>query len=366
MRFPWVASHQPSAKDEVEEARETLQALFSTTNHVALPLQGNTLASPSSTAVFPTSAAENRRDTEKKPSSRLREPFREVSAANMPSNDILDAPPLREVRRPSASSAVSSPVIAASLAAPETMVRISSWKALPPCPIEGYHLTEEGLVDAERPQGSDHTGAVTNPHRAWWWKWKGGPSSDGVRDTGVAKEAVLSPEGLRSLIRELQYLEQEAKQKMDDQLPDQVRYRSLRGLELAVNPCLLLAGIYLMAWKSPRLFRSAMPRHSIILTNILALMRWRLSVKEKEEVARRHRRLLQATNLRVALTFTTGTLLTGFALWTRPRTRDLNLAPEAQQGQQVVAYYQHTSAALKWMWCVYYHHPAYAASTMKK
>eukprot|EP00796_Vickermania_ingenoplastis_P003853 gene3853-2731_t len=218
---------------------------------------------------------------------------------------------------------------------------VKSWRDLPPCPVEGFRLTEKGLVDEHYAE----TGIIKE-------------AASGRR--GKKEEILVSPAAMRDLLREFQSLEQSMKYTVDEQLPSHVRSRSLRGLEMAVNPCLLLTGLYLMSWKTAQLYRCAVPRHSVVLTKLMALTRWHLSAREKEEMAQQHRRLLRATNARVSLTFSTGVALTAFAWWTRPRIATVDDSPEVKLNNEVIAYHNHTSAALKWMWYVYYHHPAYA------
>lgn len=255
------------------------------------------------------------------------------------------APPSRHGQNPLLSAAT------ATAASSSSSASVTDWKALPPCPITGYTLTQEGLVDIA---ASAAAPPQTKGGPKWWFSSKAGAIG--------GQQAVVSRSDMMQMIRHLRTMEQEAKNEMDEQLPNQVRERSLHGLELAINPCLLGLGVYMMTWKTARLYKSAIPRHSILLTKFLSMMRWRLSVVEKEAAAQRHRRLMMATNSRVALTFSTGAALVAIAWKTRPDSRRVDDAPNAVQGRERVAYEKHTSSTLKWMWYVYYNHPAYADS----
>ncbi|RNF22005.1 uncharacterized protein Tco025E_03371 [Trypanosoma conorhini] len=196
--------------------------------------------------------------------------------------------------------------------------------SLPPSPILGYTLREEGLVDE-----------LAHPPRT------------------------LSLQQLRSLIVELSAVEQQAKYCVEAQLPQQVHNRGRRSLEIIVSPCLYACGLYLMLWKAPRLYLGVTPRSSVLFTRLLALMRWHLPEVEKERMARNHRWLLQATNARVTLSFLAGCTLTAVAVATQPARGVLDSGPDVELGMQSVGFQKHSEAVLRWLWCVYYHHPAY-------
>ncbi|KAH9597222.1 hypothetical protein LSM04_005836 [Trypanosoma melophagium] len=197
-------------------------------------------------------------------------------------------------------------------------------QALPPSPIVGYTLQEEGLVDE-----------LVKPPRT------------------------LSVVELKSLILELSSIEQQARYTVDVQLPQQVHNRGRRGLELLVNPALYIAGFYLMLWKAPRLYYNASPRGSTLFTRLFALLRWHLPEVEKERLARKHRRIFQATNAQVTLSFISGCFLTTVAFFTHPSSDVIDSGPDVEIGKQSVGFQQHSEAALRWLWYVYYHHPAY-------
>ncbi|CBH13679.1 hypothetical protein, conserved [Trypanosoma brucei gambiense DAL972] len=195
---------------------------------------------------------------------------------------------------------------------------------LPPCPIAGYELRSDGLVDN-----------IEKPPRT------------------------LTAQELRSLVAGLSSIEQRARYEVDTQLPQQVHNRGRRGLEVVVNPCLHMCGLYLMLWKAPRLYFNASPRGSAFFTRVMTLLRWNMPEIEKEKLARKHRRLLQATNARVTLAFLTGVFLTAVAVITRPPVDVLDVGPDVEVGKRSVGFQQHSEAALRWLWLVYYHHPAY-------
>ncbi|ESL05868.1 hypothetical protein TRSC58_06467 [Trypanosoma rangeli SC58] len=201
---------------------------------------------------------------------------------------------------------------------------VLSPSSLPPSPILGYTLRKEGLVDE-----------LVHPPRT------------------------LSSQDLRLLIAELSSVEQQAKYSVETQFTQQVHNRGRRGLELIVSPCLYMCGLYLALWKTPRLYFGMTPRSSVFFTRLLVLMRWHLPEVEKERMARNHRWLFQATNARVALSFLTGCTLTAIAVTTWPTLDVLDVGPDVELGKQSVGFQKHSEAVLRWLWCVYYHHPAY-------
>lgn len=225
----------------------------------------------------------------------------------------------------------------------EAQLHAATLATLPPCPIAGYTLDpSKGLVDTlARP-----------PH-------------------------TLTTRDLRALIVELSGLEQSAKHSVDTTFASHIGGRSLRALELLVSPCLFLTGVYLMTYKTAQLYSSATPRRSFFLNHLgsvlsslspARLLQWgggggsagaALSSEAKERIAQRHRRLMQATNTRVALTFLSGIFIFSVAVVTRPGMDVVENNPEVSLGREMVGYQQHSEASLKWLWFVYYHHPVY-------
>lgn len=218
-------------------------------------------------------------------------------------------------------AAPSSPTTAAAAAA-------TTWDQLPPSPLAGYELTKRGLVDRLR----------TPPH-------------------------TLNAAELKDLIRELTAVEQNAKYDVDKHFAGHLGSRGLHGLELLVNPCLFLAGLYLMTWKTVQLYSGAVPQDSVVFTKLLSLMQRRMPAGQRELLAQRHRRLMRATNARVALTFLTGVSLSALAWVSRPSRNVMEDAPDMQLARDMVAYQRHAEASVKWCWYIYYHHPTYRSST---
>ncbi|CCW62629.1 unnamed protein product [Phytomonas sp. EM1] len=197
---------------------------------------------------------------------------------------------------------------------------------LPPCPIAGYQLDRKrGLVDIYK----------SPPH-------------------------ALSIKELHLLIIELSSIEQRSKNMVDYQFGPQMNSRGLRGMELLINPCILLTGLYFMTWRAARLWQSALPRNSFLLNGWLKLLCWHVPAEKQESLARQHRRLMQATNAHVSFSFIVGLFMVSVSWITWPSLNVMETSPEIVVGKQNVAYQQHSSASLKWLWFVYYNHPVYA------
>lgn len=267
-------------------------------------------------------------------------------------------------------------------AIPALVPSIIPWPQLPPCPIPGFYVTEDGVWETKTTGNKDVPPSPSSPpcdteknpkeHHdpngcSTLGKMPTTPSafSLGIVATPPSSSSVLlTRDAFRERIHQLQHVEQQAKIKVDDQLPDQVRMRSLRGLEVVVNTLLFGVGVYWMTWKSARLYQGAIPRQSLFFTKALAFFRrFPMSTTKREDVARRHRRWMQATNANVTGSFVVGLFLTSFAWYTRPVFTSLDDTPEAKQNQQVVWCRQVSSAGLKWMWFLYFHHPAYARTS---
>ncbi|KAG5504093.1 hypothetical protein GH5_04956 [Leishmania sp. Ghana 2012 LV757] len=203
-----------------------------------------------------------------------------------------------------------------------------AWQSLPKSPLAGYELTREGLVDR-----------LTKPPHT------------------------LSATELRSLINELTAVEQKATYDVDRQFGSHACRRSLHGLELLISPALFLTSIYLMTWKTARLYHNALPQDSVLFTRLLALLRLRMPAEQRELVARRNQRLMRATNARVSLSFLSGAGLFALVWVSRPPANVMEEAPDVQTAKELTAHQRHFEAALRWCWCVYYHHPAYASTS---
>ncbi|CBZ27526.1 conserved hypothetical protein [Leishmania mexicana MHOM/GT/2001/U1103] len=209
-----------------------------------------------------------------------------------------------------------------------TAMAAVSWQTLPDCPLAGYELTHQGLVDR-----------LTKPPHT------------------------LTATELRSLINELTAVEQQAKYDVDRQFSSHIGSRGLHGLELLINPCLWLTSIYLMTWKTARLYHNALPQNSVLFTRLLALMRLRLPAEQRELMAQRHQRLMRATNARVSLSFLSGSALFALAWVSQPPANIMEEAADVQTAKELIAYQRHFEASLKWCWYVYYHHPVYSTAS---
>jgi hypothetical protein len=225
------------------------------------------------------------------------------------------------------SSPPSATTAAAASSSGSTSVPAISWDQLPPSPLAGYELTKRGLVDTLR----------TPPH-------------------------TLSSAELKDLLSELIMVEQKAKYDVDKQFAGHLGSRGLHGLELLVNPCLFLTGLYLMTWKTVQLYSCAVPQDSLVFTKLLALLQKRMPANQREQLAQRHRRLMRVTNARVALTFLTGVAVFSLAWVSRPMKNVMEEAPDMRVTKDMVAYQRHAEASLKWCWYVYYHHPTYCSA----
>ncbi|CAG9574674.1 conserved hypothetical protein [Leishmania major strain Friedlin] len=202
------------------------------------------------------------------------------------------------------------------------------WQTLPDCPLAGYELTRQGLVHR----------LIKPPH-------------------------TLTATELRSLIKELTAVEQQAKYDVDRQFSSHIGRRGLHGLELLINPGLWLTSIYLMTWKTARLYHNALPQNSVLFTRLLALIRLRMRVEQRELVAQRHQRLMRATNARVCLSFLSGVVLFALAWVSQPPANVMEEAADVQIAKELIGYQRHLEASLKWCWYVYYHHPAYSPAS---
>lgn len=316
------SSQAPRAADaaddaRLQEAQSAIASIFAPTNRSLTPAptqpaaiaeEKGTLArekavgSPSANASIESTASEWQHFTR-----RVRGWLPQSSSTYQPKNT-------EETSTPSTSSAAASE--------PPT------WDQLPPSPLAGYTLTERGLVDELR----------TPPH-------------------------TLAAGELKALIHELTVVEQNAKYDADAHFSEHLGSRTLHGLELLINPCLLLVGLYLMTYKTVQLYSGALPQDSIVFTRLLSLVRWRMPAGQRELLAQRHRRLMRATNARVALTFATGVGVAAIACVSRPSRNVMDDAPDMQTAKELAAFQQHAAASVKWCWYVYYHHPAYRALT---
>ncbi|KAK7197043.1 hypothetical protein NESM_000648200 [Novymonas esmeraldas] len=307
---------------EVEAAKEALAAVFAPTNR---PIASTSRAAVDGTT--PPSLHGVGSERESASGSGSGSSSSSATAASSWWSRVRVWPPSQTATESSAADVVAPDTPFSSPPTPAPSVPVLSWQSLPACPLAGYQLTSQGLVD-----------------------------------TLARPSVLLSAQQLRGVIRELTVVEQRSKCDVDRQFASHIGSRSLHGVGLLVSPVLFLTSIYLMTWKTARLYRDALPQDSVVFTRLLALLRLRMPAAERERVAQRHQRLMRATNARIFASSCGGAALFALAWVSRPPRDVLEEAPDVQTAKELIAYQRHSEASLKWCWWVYYHHPAYAAA----
>lgn len=211
-------------------------------------------------------------------------------------------------------------------------VPLVDWKLLPPSPVGGYKLVDNGLCDMMAP---------------------GRP--------------ILSPVQLKALILEASALEGQAKAIMDESMPKHVRITMQNKFTVVLNQLLGFLGIALILYKVPSRYENALPRDSIlfrssVLSRMTGVAAW--DENTTEAFARKHRMLLRISTRRVGGTIACGLglMLSSWTLWD-----SFGAVTERHDaaviGKDQATYHIQTKISAQWLWTVYFHHPAYMNSS---
>lgn len=320
LSWPRDAASGATAAAEAQQTQDVLASIFAP-SHRALPPPA-----PQTTATTTARAAPAAASTEWSASESTNTTASWVRRLWQPRSGPAPLTSVADASTPAPVSFSSSPSTATTSAA-------VSWETLPSCPVAGYELTRQGLVDR-----------LHKPPRP------------------------LTPPELRDLIHELTAVEQRAKHQVDEGFGRHMANRGMHGIELLVSPFLFLTAAYLMTWKTAQLYRSAVPQDSVVFTRLLALLRnrRRLPAGQRELLAQRHQRLMRATNARVTLAFLAGAAVFAVAWTTRPARDVIETAQDVLTTKELAAFQQHAESSLRWCWFVYYHHPAYASASSRR
>lgn len=261
--------------------------------------------------------------------------------------DTLGPSSLKPLRSPSTSSPLSSSsssekrtagpsdapaAAAASTSTTRTSTAPLDWRQFSAPPLAGYKLTAEGLVD------------VT-----------------------VQPPLLMDRLQLRRLIDGSAAFEAKAKYELDATSGAHLSLSTRRRAEPLISIACIAAGAYLLLWKAPGRVVGSIPRDSVFMRALRSSTSWGVtsgrSGRWLEELSQRHRWLLQASTEANFLTMVGGALLLGVGCVTLDWTENPHIqSDDGKIGTNTVAYQHHTEAVLKWLWAVYFHHPAYVAA----
>lgn len=202
----------------------------------------------------------------------------------------------------------------------EVAPKPTNWQELyASCPIGGWRLDSRGIVDARSGK-------------------------------------LVTVEELRAAINEVARIEGCANFAADTRLGGTIMRRLATGCEIIGPISLFCFAGFFAFYKVPKAFQQAFPRNSVMMRKYYAT---RLSQKRMEELCVQRSVVLNATNPSVI--FLLGCSVACFAaatyLWSMKRpvtTYDLTTS-------STIRYSRHTENALKWLYAVYYHHPAYTS-----
>lgn len=225
----------------------------------------------------------------------------------------------------SSSSPLPTVAVESTATKPAAAVVAIDWRQLPPSPIAGYELTEKGLFDH---------------------------SADPPSTVSVSQ--------LRRLIDGTASFEAKAKYELDSTTNAHLSLHTRRRVEPLISIACLVTGSYLLFMRAPKLFAQSVARDSLLLRGVLRVARWTPKERWFEETAQRYRWLLQASTEASALAVVGGLALLRVGWQTLDWSEDPHIGTsDGQLGQNTVAYQHHTEAVLKWLYAVYFHHPAY-------
>ena len=191
------------------------------------------------------------------------------------------------------------------------------WTQLPACPIQGFTLREQGLMDVE----------LNEP---------------------------LTLNEMRMLINEMSSIEARALYSAECRFASTAVGR-LGDHTITAGPLGMLGfAAYFAFRKFPNAYDSAYPQNSLYV-------KWRarknMTSRELEQLCMRNRTLLNLTNARPILFACLSVFLaSGAAYLAGPRGMDGEVDKDTRAA---LAYFRHVEGSLKWTWTVYHCHPAY-------
>ncbi len=207
-------------------------------------------------------------------------------------------------------------------------------KDIGPSPIFGYKLVETGLIDM-----------LVKP-----------------------SPQVLTFNELKNLINTTSKMEGTAKHSIDNRLGGTSQRMLAEGFSNITPVLFFMGSLYLIGYRGRSIYYSSVPAQSVLLRRGPGK---KLSQRKLEEVCQRRRVLLTATTPSM-LAYTLGGALTFFLglkfLQARMTTEKEHKAVWESKDDLVlyedvtrdaVLYYNHTELVLKWLFAVYFHHPAY-------
>lgn len=199
-----------------------------------------------------------------------------------------------------------------------------SWKELPPCPIHGMQLTDGGLYDS---------------------------------DVG----RFLDVDEVRDLINRAGKLEAVTNQTSESRLLGTTMQRIFElGFDFSRYCVVGMVGFF---WgiKTPQAYLQAYPRKSLFVTQYHVKRR---TNEEIELLCQKNRALYNATNPRVMFLFACG--LTGVAIGVAGEYIRRMPSDYRDVSREAIRHNHHFEASMKWLFSVYYHHPAYTEAANSK
>lgn len=209
------------------------------------------------------------------------------------------------------------------------------WRKLPPCPIDGFTLKSEGLVRSNETRTQEGK---------WWWS------------KPTVKPAVVSPVELCELINACATVEARSKHALDEgyseMMGERSRYAAWKPLYVLVTAVggLIWYNVFVS-------YRSTAPRESVFFKKYLDKLAY--SPQRLEQIAVKHKLLMRLTSSRLLATIALGSAFGYAIVVARPHGQDLNVNPVADCHQIMAEHQYFNASSLKWLWAVYYHHPAY-------
>lgn len=192
------------------------------------------------------------------------------------------------------------------------------WKDLPPCPIHGMQLSEKGLYDS---------------------------------DIG----RFLEVDDVRDLINRTGKLEAVTNQTSENRLMGTTMQRIFDlGFDFSRYCVVGMLGFF---WgvKTPQAYLQAYPRKSVFVKRYYSKF---MTNEQIELLCQKHRVFFNMTNARVMFLFASG--LTGLAIGITGEYIRRFPSDYREVTRETIRHNHHFESTMKWLFSVYYHHPAYS------
>lgn len=228
----------------------------------------------------------------------------------------------------------------------------ADWRQLPPCPLQGYTLTDKGLIDLEAVPHSQPAQAPSS-----WWPWNGSSRQNVASSSNSPEGMVVNADELMSLAAESTRFRTATKILDDGRYFQRQHDRATNGMGRVMPWMMGICGsaFYFNVY---RCFSSIPARNSLFFKYVWTQEKG-YTQNELQRMAQRFRVPMVLSTTGVMSQLFVGSCLLGCAIKFRLPSDLDKISPVGQQTKLLDEQEAKSHALARYLWFVYYHHPAY-------